>query len=245
MTNKNLTYTNQFRVKGHEVNQDRFQTIPALLAKIQETSLDHVRMLKASLWDLSEANLTWVLLRKKLTVLRPLELDEDFSVITYPSKMDKFFAHRDFLVFDRNKKMVSCASSVWTMINMETRKLDRIPENIQEIGVPKDLKFLIEPEKFKLIKNEFEEVDRYKIRNYDLDWNSHVSNLVLVRHMLESLKSQNINDQDMETILITFKNEAILNDNLSISKHQSEDKFQIKIENNSKLISACDVMTKN
>ena len=202
-----LIYSVKFTVQGHDVNANKYMTIPALLKVMQESSLQHARMLKTSVWDMENEKITWVLIRKEVKIIEHLRMDESFTLLTYPSGFDKFFAYRDYLIFDSNKKLVVGASSTWTLLQTEDRKLMKIPKRILEIGAPKDTKFLTQPEKRIVLPEEMKKVDLRKVRAYDLDWNNHVNNIVLVRFMMESLKESKVEDDEISKLLIHFKNE--------------------------------------
>lgn len=211
-----LVYSTKFLVKGHDVNVNKVLTIPALLKYLQEASLQHARNLKTSVWDMKEDKLTWVLVRKELKVIQPLRMDESYTILTYPSGFDKFLAYRDYLVFDSNKKIVVGASSTWTLIQTDERKLMKIPQNIQEIGTPKDTRFLTQPNKTISLPSGLKEVDKRVVRPYDLDWNNHVNNIVLIRFAMEALKAKEIEDDQIQKVLVHFKNELHLGDQTKI-----------------------------
>ncbi len=214
---KPLIYTSRFTVKGHDVNADKYITIPNLLKSMQECSLQHARQLKTSVWDMEEDEISWVLLRKELNVIEPLQLDDVYTIITYPSGFDKFFAYRDYLVFNEEKKLVAAASSTWTLINTATRKLSKIPDKILKIGTPDDLKFLTQANKrIDLSEDDLKKVDTRKVRPYDLDWNNHINNIVLVRYMAEAIKERKVRDQDVSKLLVHFKNEVSLGESVDV-----------------------------
>ena len=211
-----LIYSIKFDVKGHDVNVNKYMTITALLKTMQEASLQHARNLKTSVWDMTEEKLSWILIRKELKIIEPLEIDKIYTVLTYPSGFDKFFAYRDYLIFDSNKKLVVGASSTWTLLQTETRKLMKIPQKILDIGVPENTRFLSQPGKTISFPEEPQKIDTRVVRPYDLDWNNHVSNIVLVRFMMEALKSKGVEDDEITKILVHFKNELNLNERVNV-----------------------------
>ncbi|MDF1697123.1 MAG: thioesterase [Saprospiraceae bacterium] len=220
-----LVYTSRFSVKGHDVNQNKFLTIPALLRNLQEASLQHARQLNTSVWDMTDDKVTWVLIRKELKIIDPLILDGTYTILTYPSGFDKFFAYRDYLIFDQNKKLVVGASSVWTLLQTEERKLVKIPQKIMDIGVPENTRFLTKPEKNILVPSNFLKADTRKVRPYDLDWNNHVNNIVLIRFIMESLKSKGIEDEQISKILVQFKNELKLDETVEIMQASDNNQY--------------------
>jgi acyl-ACP thioesterase len=238
---KPLIYTHRYKVNGHDVNADKYLTIPSLLKAMQECSHQHARELKTSVWDMEEEQISWVLIRKEIKIIKPLYLDDKYTVITYPSGFDKFFAFRDYLVFDESKKLVATACSMWTMINTDTRKLTKIPTKILEIGTPKDLKFLTQPDNVMGQPENWKIVDTRKVRPYDVDWNNHVNNIVLVRYMLEPYKSNGIEDQQILKLLLYFRNEIEVNKEVKVQVGEKEDAryAELKSKNESKIFATC------
>jgi acyl-ACP thioesterase len=239
-----LVYTIKFKVKGHDVNSNKFLTIPALIKNMQEASFQHARKLKTSVWDMAEDKMTWVLVRKEIKIITPLKLDNTYTILTYPSGFDKFLAYRDYLIFDSDKNLVVGASSTWTLLHTESRKLLKIPQKILDIGVPKKIRFLSQPEKSIVISDELQICERRKVRPYDLDWNNHINNIVLVRFIMEAIKSKGIEDERILKILMHFKNELILNESVDIYLSETENGYLsiLKEVETSKDIVMCNII---
>jgi len=243
---KPLIYTSRFKVKGHDVNADKYITIPNLLKNMQECSLQHARQLKTSVWDMEEDEISWVLLRKEMNVIEPLRLDDEFTIITYPSGFDKFFAYRDYLVFNEQKKLITAASSTWTLINTETRKLSKIPEKILKIGTPENLKFLTQAKKSIQLVDDLAKVDARKVRPYDLDWNNHINNIVLVRYMVEVIMEKGVKDQEISKLLVHFKNEVKLDEVLDVWLSEKEKTYSSVLKmSDDKVVASCTINLAN
>lgn len=240
-----LIYSTKFTVKGHDVNSNKYITVPALLRIMQEASLQHARQLKTSVWDMTEEKLTWVLIRKEMKIISPLKMDGVYTILTYPSGFDKFFTYRDYLIFDSDKKLVIGASSTWTLLHTDTRKLMKIPQKILEIGVPKETRFLSQPEKIISFPSELLKSDIRKVRAYDLDWNNHVNNIVLIRFIMESIKNSGIEDDQISKLLVHFKNELTFDQsvNVMIGNNENDIYSILKEVESNKEIAFCKVST--
>jgi medium-chain acyl-[acyl-carrier-protein] hydrolase len=236
-----LVYIHRYKVNVHDVNADKYLTIPSLLRSMQDCSLLHARVLKTSVWDMEADYISWVLLRKEIKIIEPLQLDDVYTVITYPSGFDKFFAFRDYLVFNEKNKLVATASSTWSLINTDTRKLSKIPSKILEIGTPKDLEFLSQADKINDSPEDWEFVDARKVRPYDLDWNSHINNIVVVRYLLEPYKANVFEDQQIVKLLLHFKNEIEINREVEvlIGKKGASLYTMLKSKEESKIVASC------
>jgi len=224
-----LIFSDKFTVKAHDVNRNGCITIPALMKQMQEVSLQHARKLKTSVWDMVEERLTWVLIRKEIKILEPPKMDQTYSVLTYPSGFAKFFALRDYLIFNKDKKLVVGASSTWTLMETVDRKLMKIPPKILEIGVPADTRFLPQPKKRIDFTAALEKVDERRIRPYDLDWNHHVNNIILLRFMTEALKQKQIEDDQISKILVHFKNELKLDQIAEVMQSEGSGEYLTRL----------------
>jgi len=229
-------------VNPHHCNKNGFQILPHLIQSMQHTSLEHVNLLKEELWKSQFDHLSWVLIKKELKIVKPLEKGERFTVLTYPSGFEKFFAYRDYLIFNADKKLVSAAASQWTLLDMNTRKISRIPEEILAVGLPKMAKFLKKPSNVDF-KKSYEKVDQRKIRPYDLDWNDHVNNGILIKQFLEDLKLQGVEDHQIARLNMHFKNESRLGDKLDVFRCFNDGSYYYKSTSSEqeKLISQCKV----
>ena len=211
----------QYTVRVHEINQAEELNLPSLMRLMQETSMRHIIKLKASIWDQEENPLTWVLLRKNINTLHPITRGEKIRILTYPTAFEKFFAYRDFLVFNSQKKLVATASSMWSLIDVNTRKIIRIPEKYDHIVAPNNIKRLKRPESKIIIPTSLPYSSQRTIHHYDLDWNGHTNNVVLFRQMIEILIENGTNERDLKSIEIHFKNETKMGDNLEIAVDES------------------------
>lgn len=222
---KDIIYKERFKIRAHEVDVNKNVTIPGLLMLMQEASMVSAARLNVSVWDLEKENLSWVLLRKKLVVNRLPILGEEIEISTYPSAFDRAFASRDYLVKELNGELLAYASSTWTLLNLSTRKMERIPLNLLELTLPEDPIETPERKIDRLIKADIEH--QYTITYFDLDWNGHVNNINYVRFMLESLPSDKLKSDTFIGIVFHIKSECFLKDDLLI---------QAQIENNGDIL---------
>ena len=102
-----IIFAETFRVRAHEVDVNKNLTIPALLKIMQEASMGSAEQLNVSVWDLEKSNLSWVLLRKKVTVHEMPRLGETVIIKTNPSGFDRALAYRDYRAFNEEGKILA------------------------------------------------------------------------------------------------------------------------------------------
>ena len=219
-----------YEVRAHEIVPQRRLTLPSLVKLLQECSMQHIIKLKASFWDIENLQLSWILLRKQVKLLRSISFCEKITVLTYPTGFEKFFAYRDYLVFDANKKLVATASSTWSLMNTSTRKLSRIPEAFFEFNAPSDVPRLKKPESRLVPSSELSEIEHKTIGYYDLDWNGHTNNTNLCKWMTQALIHKGIQEENIKEANFIFKNESKLNEKLTFFSDENIAYCQAKVD---------------
>ena len=213
-THDSLIYKQDYTVRIHEINAAKQLTIPALIKLLHETSMQHLLTLQASSWHLAEQSLSWVLLKQRVDVQRPIAYGEKVTVVTYPSGFDKFFGYRDYLVFDTNKKLAATSATMWSLIDTATRKIARVPDELRALAAPPDIKLLQRPTTKIQLPTQMVPHSTHPVQYYDMDWNDHVNSAVLARLMLASLLSDPAAEASVQSVHIQYKNESRLGDQL-------------------------------
>jgi len=214
--NLEFGYSEKVIVRTHEVDRDKKITVPSLLKLMQEASMQNVLQLRASVWDMEEMKISWVLIRKELTVVRRPKLGESVTIITYPAGFDRVFAYRDFLVYDEEKNLIAYAGSTWTLLNTVSRKMERIPKSFYVFNPSSTENFLKKPENRIESPTKTQFTKTYEVAYFDLDWNGHVNNNVLSRLILQSLPDSYLMERVLKTLIFHIKAECFFKDILEI-----------------------------
>ncbi len=204
-----------FKIRCQEVDVNQHLKVSSMLMLMQETSMENALKLQISIWDDGMGNTSWVLLRKEVTIMKPVKLGDKIRVITYPAGFDRILAYRDFIVYDHNDELVATASSTWTLMNLDTRKIERIPSDIFKVaydGTPLD-----KPASKLLISKNLVEKHKYEIKYGDLDWNGHVNNIVLTKLMIQATPIDILKDKKIESYKIHIKSECLLGEPIVVS----------------------------
>ena len=219
-----LGYEEWFHVRTHEIDPNKRMTVPDLLKLMQEASMHNAMALGISVWDLEKHNISWVILRKVLNVIRLPILGEKIKIVTYPAGFDRVFAYRDFWATDSEGKVIAHAASTWTLLNTVTRKLERIPKEMYQFSSPVGDAKLDLP-KAKLVEPEnYERSISYTIRQLDLDWNNHVNNGVLSKLMFQSIPKEFSDAYILEKFSFHIKSECFYEEELQIELSQNHEK---------------------
>lgn len=212
----------QYRIRTHEIDVSKQITSPAIIQIMQEASMQQVIDIAASVWDLEKEKLTWVLMKKELSVFhRPL-LNDEITVHTYPSGFNRFFATRDYKCFDKEGCLFASATSVWVLIHLESRKMVKMLDRFLNLELPEtsilpQLDFKLKtPKNPKLIRS-------HKVGQFDLDWNKHLNNSILNNIMLTDLEDPH----SIKKLQLAYKSEALYKDEIEIYCHYNSDNAEI------------------
>jgi len=168
-------------------------------------------------------NLSWVILRKEITVQKLPTLGDKIKVITYPAGFQRIFAYRDFWVYDEGGQEIAHAASTWTLIDLKSRKVSRIPPSILKLDTPQIGEKIPIPEVKLTLPDQYNTIYKYKIRHYDLDWNNHVNNIVFSKLMLQALPQGLFDSNTLRRFVIHIKSECYLDEEVSINLNKDSD----------------------
>ena len=197
-----------FKIQSYDIDHRKQVAVPALVKMMHEAAMTNAIDLDLSVWDLEPHGISWVLMRKKLTLHRLPDHGETITVETNAAGFERFFTYRDYKVFDAQNNLVATAATIWLLMNLETRKMTRIPALIM------DRKFPILPNAlpripFKLPPLETASLEKkFQVGWYDLDFNKHLNNLYYLQWVLETLPDNILQNYQLKEIDLLYKLEC-------------------------------------
>lgn len=203
-----------FQIRCQEVDVNRRLKVSSLLMLMQETSMENALKLQISIWDAAMGNTSWVLLRKEVDIIQSVSLGSTIQVITYPAGFDRILAYRDFIIYNDKHQLIATASSTWTLMNLDTRKVERIPKDLVKVAYLGET--LPIPASRLDIADTLIPAYEYKIRYGDLDWNGHVNNIVLTKLMIQATPLQVLQNSRLKQFKIHIKSECLLDEIIQI-----------------------------
>jgi medium-chain acyl-[acyl-carrier-protein] hydrolase len=202
-------HTENFKVRTAEINHLKLIHPHALIQLMQEASMQHTISMKVSVWDLEKMKASWVLLKMDINFFRFPSLNEEVKVITYPSGLDGYFTFRDYFMYDQKGFLCATISSMWTLMNTESRKMIKIPDDFGSLVYQHENNLPRPSLRFETVTAE-KDINELKVNYLHLDWNGHVNNVQLIRLLLESLDFDLLSKKALKTINLQFKAEAII-----------------------------------
>lgn len=195
---KNI-FHEQFKIRSSEVNPRGEAKLQSVCDLLQETAGNHALQLNFDLSHLQEKNLTWILHRLQVKIETFPSWREHITVETWPSGGDQLRAYRDFRLLEEDGTELGVALSHWLMLDIDTRKPVRMPDEILDLA-PDDVEHVIPIPKNCLKKVQDYSIQKaFAVRYGDLDLNRHVNNVRYIEWMMEVLEDPGrVTDIDIE-----------------------------------------------
>ncbi|MGX7051293.1 acyl-[acyl-carrier-protein] thioesterase [Leuconostoc palmae] len=173
--------------------------------------------------------LGWIILQYEVKIIRRPEVNEVIKIQTNAAKYNPFFVRRPFVFLDQNDEEIIIVDSIWAMIDIENRKMARLPEDIIEKYHAERVKQIPRiPNPEKITADEETVFKDYHVRYLDIDANQHVNNSRYFEWMQDVISPDYLLKHEITSINLKFENEihightikseVFLNGN--ISKHR-------------------------
>ncbi|MFS7945044.1 putative oleoyl-[acyl-carrier-protein] hydrolase [Helianthus anomalus] len=215
-----LVFRQNFSIRSYEIGADRTASIETLMNHLQETALNHVKSAGllgdgfGSTPEMCKKNLFWVVTKMQVIVDRYPTWGDVVQVDTWVAPNGKNGMRRDWLLRDyKTGEILTRASSNWVMMNKETRRLSKIPDEVRgEIEhYFVDAPPVVEDDSRKLSKLDESTADYVRDglipRWSDLDVNQHVNNVKYIGWILESAP-QVVEKYELARITLEYRREC-------------------------------------
>uniref|UniRef100_A0A1S4CA60 Acyl-[acyl-carrier-protein] hydrolase n=1 Tax=Nicotiana tabacum TaxID=4097 RepID=A0A1S4CA60_TOBAC len=216
-----FVFRQSFSIRSYEIEADRVASIEMMMNLLQETSLNHMKSIGfmgtgfGSTPEMSKRNLIWVVMKMQVSIDRYPTWGDAIKIDTWMAASGKNGTRRDWLVRDSNTgDILMRASSLWVMMNKETRKLSKIPDQVKtesEVTFV-DLPPVLDGDSRKLPK--LDEITADYTRTgltpkwSDLDVNQHVNNVKYIGWILESAPMQDLEGYELVGMTLEYRREC-------------------------------------
>lgn len=181
----------------------------ALLTVLQEASGFHSAELGMGRPVLLERGCAWIITRMEVRMRRYPRVEEKVRVETYPTPMHHWFFPRSFRVLDGAGDVLAEANSLWTLLDLQNRKMAdpafvkaKLPDNSDlppVFGLPATARPL---------DAEARESVRTPVYT-DLDVNGHVNNTRYLDWCCDALGIETLKHQRMMRFAVNYSHEIL------------------------------------
>lgn len=225
-------YSEKIKLKYDDIGKSNRLNIKSLIKYFGDIAGNHSTNCSYGLNDIPTTHITWLLLNWKVKMFSHPKYNEELTINTWPRVIEKFYSFRDFEVFDSKNNLVAIASSKWVMINAETKRIERISnEIINAYGIEKKSVFTEPLNDKPQIPDNLKLNFTYTIQRRDIDTNGHVNNIHYIDYALESLPEDVYNSNEFDNIEIHYKKEIKYGETINCYYSFENNKHIVTIKN--------------
>ncbi len=221
-----------FFVGARDINSLKELTNTALLSYLEDIACIHSEIAGYGITNMFTTKKSWILLSWKVKVIKRPKFADNLKVKTWSRLIDKFYAYRDFEVYDENNNLMIIATSKWVFIDIEKGKIIRISEEVSKsyeqenfsVFTNNDFEKLLEPE------NYLNEID-YKITKNMIDINKHLHNIYYMDLAKEVLPNEISFSNEINEFEIMYKHEIKLGDTVKVLYSKAYNYYYVVIKN--------------
>ncbi len=198
------------QVDYNEVDFNGNIKIDALAQLLADIATRHAEQL--GLWSRDKENkFAWVISKLRVELIKPIKLYQEVKIRTWPGARKSVIYPRYFIIESNSGEVLVKASSIWTVIDVETRRIAS-PRTYsydisEELGMPE----IIDPKPLDIEVND--SFDRRSIitKYTDIDTNHHVNNSVYLKWVSDILDCSFYEENRFMEINISFRKEIVFN----------------------------------
>jgi len=210
----NEYFSKEFEVHYYESNGFREITPASIMNYLQDIAIDQSQSVGLGVEKLLQEQRAWVLTRWDIKIKRYPAMGEKIIVNTWPSKFERCFATREFIVTDKNENKIIKATSTWIFLDTKRRKPVRITEEIGNsyaLNPNKAMEDIFE-ESYSLGNNDYSK--EFIVRKSDIDTNEHVNNVKYVEWIIETMPMDLYSEYSIKFIDVRYLKELLLDDDI-------------------------------
>lgn len=203
------TFTIYNRVHYYEINSQRRASPVTVLNYFEEVAARQSEECGYGLGKLMSRGLIWILTNWSIQMERYPGWMEEVLAETRVCSFERFYAFREFIIRDKDKRIIGTADSRWIFYDLKRNRPVRVPPDIAAaFGV--DMKQAA-GSKFPEIKpaGSCEQNLEFRVRLSDIDMYRHVNNTRYVEWMLEAVPEYIHRKYSAVKIEVAYKKETV------------------------------------
>ena len=217
-------YEKEHQIKYYECDTMQKMTISMLINIMIHVSGEQSYLLGVGDEVVAEKGLAWIILQYEVEVERMPAFYESIKITTQANSYNKLFCYRAFKVYDSQGNLCVTVNSKFALMNVQERKMARVPA---ELIAPYESEFskkLIRMPKPVKVDEEKMTSKEYQVRYLDIDSNCHVNNSKYIEWAMDTLDLEFLTTHEIETMTIKFEKEVhygqLIHSEISSAKNQ-------------------------
>lgn len=224
-----MIYQEKFKIGLKDVWKGNQVSNKAILEYLENVAAYHSDSVGYGINTSDQNHLSWILLDWKVKVIKRPQYGQTLEIHTWSRSIIKYYAYRDFEVYDENHNLCVIATSKWLLINNQTIKIQKVDEQMANQYQSETRKSVFsekEIEKIKVPQNH-KNCIIYQAKRHDIDIIGHVHNLYYLDIAYEALPEEVYEQRPFDEFQIMYKKEIKLAEKV---------KCQYAFENNKHIV---------
>lgn len=214
--------TQNHHITINDVDFTKKMKLSSAFNYFQEIANNHSFNLGIGISHISESfNVTWVLIKIRVDILRYPVWDEEIVVKTWPHIPKRYEFDRDFTISDMNGNIIAKCVSTWVLLDLtsrELRKSEVITADYHGFHTERAIDCTLG--KIRL-PEEFEMVYKRMIGCSDIDMNGHLNNSKYVDFIMDCFSMEQLKKNQASSLQVNYLNEALPGDTIIMYRHIS------------------------
>ena len=226
-------FTQNFTIPCYDTDASWRLKPTSFMNQAQEAAGLHAVHLGFGYDDLIVNNTAWILSRVHIEFLDTPKWRENITLTTWHKGLNRLFYLRDFILTDGNGKERVKATTSWLVLNLETRRLVRDSQLMEEGTVNLENAIETPADKVQLPKDvepvlAFEHVVGYS----DVDMNGHANNAMYMQWAMDAVDYDIASARPVRELTINFNHETKAGDSVALYRYvvEQEDGLHVFVE---------------
>ncbi|KAL6978810.1 oleoyl-[acyl-carrier-protein] hydrolase [Sarracenia purpurea var. burkii] len=240
------SYKEKFIVRCYEVGINKTATVETIANLLQEVGCNHAQSVGfstdgfATINSMRKWHLIWVTARMHIEIYKYPAWSDVVEIETWVQTEGRIGVRRDWILKDYGTdEVIGRATSKWVMMNQDTRRLEKVRDDVREEFLtycPKELRLAF-PEKnngsLKKISKLEDPAPYCRLglvpRRADLDMNQHINNVTYIGWVLESVPREILYTHELQSITLDYRRECQHDDIVDSLTSPEEDTTPVEL----------------
>ena len=215
--------THKYTIKSFECDRKDTLRLLTLLNMFQDIADDSANSIGIGYDYLRTVGKAWVLIAMNVEIDRMPHLQEEITVVSWPSDELPLYTEREFEVWSASGERIIRACSQWIIIDFASRRPVPVRRHLPEYEPVRE-KVIADNRFRKLPEVEREDyTERFLVRYDDIDRNDHVNNAIYSLWASESLVPEYRMGHEPARLDINFKKEGLFGEKILVRTQMDGD----------------------
>ncbi len=227
-----MIYKENFKIGLKDVWKGNKVSNKAILEYLENIAAYHSDSVGYGINTSDKTGVSWILLDWKVNVIKRPEYGQTLKIHTWSRKIIKYYAYRDFEIYDEQDNLCVIATSKWLLINNKTGKIEKVEDKMANKYKSETEKRVFKEddiEKLKAIQN-YQNSIIYETKRKDIDIIGHMHNLYYLDLAYEAMPKEVYEKRPFDKIRIMYKKEIKLGDIVKCQYGYEDNKHQVVIQ---------------